>query len=204
MGVDFGPYLARVQHDIKMNWYKVVPEEAQPPVKKKGKVAIVFAILRDGRLRGMQIEAGGSSGDVALDRAAWAGVTASAPFPPLPPEFRGEYLALRLHFYYNPDPRESYASTMSPSSSRTAVQIVPVGSTKVSVGGSQIIVVTVTGTNNHTVKWSISGEGCSGAGCGTIQGDLYVAPKVLPSKPSISLTATSAEDPFASDSIFLN
>ena len=42
------------------------------------------------------------SGDVALDRAAWGGITASAPFAPLPSEFHGPYLALRFHFYYNP------------------------------------------------------------------------------------------------------
>jgi len=43
------------------------------------------------------------SGDVALDRAAWGGITQSGPFPQLPAEFRGDYLALRFHFYYNPD-----------------------------------------------------------------------------------------------------
>ena len=45
----------------------------------------------------------GTSGDVALDRAAWGGITASNPFPPLPGQFGGQYLALRFHFYYNPD-----------------------------------------------------------------------------------------------------
>jgi len=44
-----------------------------------------------------------SSGDVALDRGAWGGIRASDPFPPLPKEFGGQYLALRFGFYYNPD-----------------------------------------------------------------------------------------------------
>jgi len=44
-----------------------------------------------------------SSGDDALDRAAWGGISASNPFPPLPSEFTGPYLALRFRFYYNPD-----------------------------------------------------------------------------------------------------
>jgi outer membrane biosynthesis protein TonB len=48
----------------------------------------------------------GSSGDVSLDRAAWGGITNSNPFPPLPAEFRGQYLALRFRFYYNPDRNE--------------------------------------------------------------------------------------------------
>jgi TonB family protein len=101
MGVDFGPYLARVLHDVKMNWYNLIPEAARAPLMKKGKVSIEFAILKDGRVQGMTLA--GPSGDVALDRAAWGGITASNPFPPLPSEFGGQYLALRFHFYYNPD-----------------------------------------------------------------------------------------------------
>ena len=47
------------------------------------------------------------SGDVALDRAAYGGITASNPFPPLPPEFGGQYLGLRFTFLYNPDPNQA-------------------------------------------------------------------------------------------------
>ncbi len=103
MGVDFGPYLQRVLHDVKVNWYNLIPESARPPIMKKGKVAIEFAILKDGTIAGMKLEQGGSSGDPALDRAAWGGITGSNPFPPLPSEFKGQYLALRFHFFYNPD-----------------------------------------------------------------------------------------------------
>jgi TonB family protein len=103
MGVDFGPYLERVLHDVKMNWYNLIPESARPPIMKKGKVSIEFAIMPDGRVAGQRLEQGGSSGDSALDRAAWGGITASDPFPPLPSEFHGPYLALRFHFFYNPD-----------------------------------------------------------------------------------------------------
>jgi TonB family protein len=101
MGVDFGPYLARVLHDVRENWYRIIPESARAPLMKKGKVSIEFAILKDGQVGGLQIV--GSSGDVALDRAAYGGITASKPFPPLPAEFGGQYLALRFHFYYNPE-----------------------------------------------------------------------------------------------------
>ncbi len=104
MGVDFGPYLARVLHDVRENWYRIIPESARAPLMKKGKVSIEFAILKDGQVAGLQIV--GSSGDVALDRAAYGGITASKPFPPLPTEFGGQYLALRFHFYYNPDRSE--------------------------------------------------------------------------------------------------
>ncbi len=101
MGVDFGPYLARVLHDVRENWYRIIPESARAPLMKKGKVSIEFAILKNGQVAGLQIV--GTSGDVALDRAAYGGITASKPFPPLPSEFGGQYLALRFHFFYNPD-----------------------------------------------------------------------------------------------------
>jgi TonB family protein len=101
MGVDFGPYLQRVLHDVRANWYNLIPEAARPPLMKRGKVSIEFAIMKDGRIAGMTLAS--TSGDVSLDRAAWGGITASGPFPALPAEFRGDYLALRFHFYYNPD-----------------------------------------------------------------------------------------------------
>jgi TonB family protein len=44
-----------------------------------------------------------SSGDAALDRAAWTSIDASNPFLPLPEAFKGPSLALRFRFYYNPD-----------------------------------------------------------------------------------------------------
>jgi len=104
MGVDFGPYLERVLHDVKINWYNLIPESAKAPILKKGNVGIEFAILKDGSVAGMKLVY--SSGDVALDRGAWGGITASNPFPPLPSEFGGQYLALRFKFLYNPSKNE--------------------------------------------------------------------------------------------------
>ncbi|MGA7927675.1 MAG: TonB family protein [Candidatus Sulfotelmatobacter sp.] len=101
MGVDFGPYLQRVLHDVKQNWYDAIPESA---AMKHGNLIIEFAITKDGRVAGMKLVA--SSGDVPLDRAAWAGITGSDPFPALPSEFGGQYLALRFRFYYNPTKEE--------------------------------------------------------------------------------------------------
>ncbi len=99
-GVDFGPYLERVVHAVRINWYNLIPEVARPPLMKRGRVSIQFAIQKDGKIAGLQLV--GPSGDVSLDRAAWGGITASNPFGPLPSEFHGQYLALRFHFYYNP------------------------------------------------------------------------------------------------------
>jgi TonB family protein len=97
-GVDFGPYLQRILEEVRRNWYLAIPESAE---MKKGKLAIEFAITKDGSIADMRLFA--TSGDAALDRAAWIGITASNPFPPLPTEFNGPYLALRFRFYYNPD-----------------------------------------------------------------------------------------------------
>ncbi|MFZ0761886.1 MAG: TonB family protein [Candidatus Sulfotelmatobacter sp.] len=97
MGVDFGPYLQRVLHDVRQNWYNAIPESAQ---WEHAKLTIEFAITKDGKVAGMRLVA--SSGHTPLDRAAWAGIEGSNPFPPLPSEFGGQYLALRFRFYYNP------------------------------------------------------------------------------------------------------
>jgi TonB family protein len=97
MGVDFGPYLQRVLHDVRENWYNAIPVSAQ---MKHGNLIIEFAITKDGKVAGMKLVA--TSGDVPLDRAAWAGIAASDPFPALPSDFGGQYLALRFRFFYNP------------------------------------------------------------------------------------------------------
>lgn len=101
MGVDFSNYLQRVLVAVRENWYGLIPEVAKPPLMKRGKVSIEFAILKNGQVAGLRIV--GPSGDIALDRAAYGGITSSNPFQPLPGEFKGEYLALRFHFYYNPE-----------------------------------------------------------------------------------------------------
>ena len=97
-GVDFGPYLQRILQDVRQNWYHLIPPSAE---MKKGKLQIEFAITKDGKVADMRLAA--SSGDPALDRPAWGSITLSNPFPPLPSDFTGPYLALRFRFYYNPD-----------------------------------------------------------------------------------------------------
>ncbi len=101
MGFDFAPYLARIRRIIQDHWTSGIPESAYPPLRKHGKVAIDFAILKDGSVAGMKLY--GPSGDVSLDRAAWGGITGSNPFPPLPSGFPGQFLSIRCRFYYNPE-----------------------------------------------------------------------------------------------------
>jgi hypothetical protein len=52
------------------------------------------------------------------------------------------------------------------------------------------------GRPSTTILWSLSGPGCSGAGCGAVStGGGVTAPQVLPSPSSVILTATSVADP---------
>lgn len=104
LGVDFGPYLQRVIADTYRSWLPIIPESARPPLNKQGKVGIRFRINPDGSVSKMILEF--PSGDVALDRAAWGGIT-NANYPPLPKAFKGPFLELRFGFYYNLDPNSS-------------------------------------------------------------------------------------------------
>jgi outer membrane biosynthesis protein TonB len=99
MGVDFGPYITRMLQVIKQNWIGLLPPSAYPPIWKSGKDSIEFTILKNGKVTGMVWHSG--SGDVALDRAAWGSIIESNPLPPLPKEFPGPNLGLRLNFYLN-------------------------------------------------------------------------------------------------------
>ena len=100
-GVDFGPYLARIVYIVRRNWYAVIPESAR--LGERGRVGIVFEILKDGSVPQLRLVA--SSGSDPLDRAAVAGVRSSIPFPPLPDEFTGNHLVLQFIFLYNVAPQ---------------------------------------------------------------------------------------------------
>lgn len=97
MGVDFRPYLLRILATVRRNWFAVIPEGVR--LGQKGTVAIQFAISKDGHVPKLVIA--GSSGVESLDRAAVAGISASNPFPALPPEFKGGQIRLQFVFQYN-------------------------------------------------------------------------------------------------------
>jgi TonB family protein len=96
-GVNFGPYLARVVYIVRRNWYAVIPESAR--LGEKGRVALVFEIVKDGSVPQLRLLA--SSGSSALDTAALASIRASNPFPPLPQQFTGNHLVLEFIYFYN-------------------------------------------------------------------------------------------------------
>jgi len=105
MGVDFGPYMKQLRDQIQTHWQPLIPESAMPPLNKSGTVVIEFAIVKSGQVTAMKLIK--TSGDVAMDRAAWGAITGSLPFPILPQEFKGEYLLLRSSFLYNPEKHEA-------------------------------------------------------------------------------------------------
>jgi TonB family protein len=96
-GVDFRPYLIQILQNVRRNWFAVMPESAK--LGRRGKVIIQFAISKMGAVPKLVIVT--HSGTDALDRAAVAGISASNPFPPLPPEFRGDTVRLQFTFAYN-------------------------------------------------------------------------------------------------------
>jgi hypothetical protein len=102
-GVDFGPYMTKAMQATYKSWIPIIPESARPPKNKQGRVGIRFKIYPDGSVKQMILEF--PSGDLSLDRAAWGGIT-GASYPPLPAEFTGPFLELRLAFYYNLDPKK--------------------------------------------------------------------------------------------------
>ena len=95
--VDMRPYLIKVLAAIRRNWVAVIPESAR--FGRPGRVAIQIAISRSGNVDKLVIAM--PSGAESLDRAAVAGISASNPLPPLPPEFKGGSIRLQFNFSYN-------------------------------------------------------------------------------------------------------
>jgi hypothetical protein len=103
-GVDFNGWLERWHQETMRTWDPLIPDEVNPPIYKSGQLQIRFKILPNGRLMDGSMVLEGSSGDVALDRAAWGALTGSN-YPPLPRDFHGPYLELRALFQYNMEPQ---------------------------------------------------------------------------------------------------
>jgi hypothetical protein len=67
---------------------------------------------------------------------------------------------------------------------------------QVTTGLQAQFTATVTGSNNKTVTWSLSGAGCSGNSCGTItSAGLYTAPNSVPNPPQVTVKASAQADP---------
>jgi TonB family protein len=211
-GVDFRPYVRSVLEKVRAEWYSLIPESAQ---WKKGRVVIEFAITKDGKPAKMRLVQ--SSGDVPLDRAAWGGIYLSKPFPPLPADFNKPEIVLRCRFFYNPDKQDAVdvglLALPGPSNGvragflekKVKMTISPIGGPEVPVGGTKMVVVSITGTKETGVVWSVRGPGCSGSACGEMAqaSGLYVAPSAVPNPPLVTLSAVSKEDPLTEASVVL-
>jgi len=89
---DFGPYMRELQRRIKRNW--------EPPRGNESKrVVIYFKVSRDGRLLTLNVKK--SSGVAVADKAAVSAVELTAPFSPLPAEYRGNDIDIEFTFDYN-------------------------------------------------------------------------------------------------------
>jgi outer membrane biosynthesis protein TonB len=98
-GFDVRPYLDRVLPFIKANWYGRIREAPSSVPYRKGIVAFKFNILKNGRIKDIKYVR--PSGDIALDRLAYGGISDSSPLPSLPNDFGCKNLVLQLTFYYN-------------------------------------------------------------------------------------------------------
>ncbi len=89
---NWGPYMRDLEQRIKRNW-------TPPKGDSSKRVVITFTISRDGRLLNKRIVK--SSGVPLADRAAMSAIEQTAPFRPLPPEFKGSSVPIEFTFDYN-------------------------------------------------------------------------------------------------------
>jgi hypothetical protein len=102
------------------------------------------------------------------------------------------------------DPTKSASANITIVAAVAVLLSISPTSASVPTSDTQFFTASVTGTSNSAVSWSVSGAGCSGASCGTIStsasSTVYLAPTVPPSPPSVTVKATSVEDPTKSAS----
>ena len=91
----------------------------------------------------------------------------------------------------------------SAAQSATTVSVMPASaSVRVPGGMQQFDAKVITGGQDRNVRWSLSGPGCSGAGCGTLSETssesgsaiTYTAPARLPYPARVTLTARSTSN----------
>lgn len=69
------------------------------------------------------------------------------------------------------------------------------GTATVTAGQTQQFTAAVSGSSNTSVTYALSGSGCTGAACGTINASgLYTAPSPIPASGTVTVTATAAAD----------
>jgi TonB family protein len=92
-------YIPAVIQQTKEQWMKVIPSDAKAPLLAAGRVEIEFVVHANGAVTDMQLVK--PSGQVALDRAAWDGITGAGPYAAFPAGVQLKEMKLRMHFFYN-------------------------------------------------------------------------------------------------------
>ena len=101
-GVDFSAYIRRLLATLQRNWEAVMPESVR--MGERGVVFTTFQINPDGSVSAPDPTLERTSGKEPLDNAAMSAIHASNPFEPLPSQFHGPFLKLRIAFIYNIPP----------------------------------------------------------------------------------------------------
>ena len=112
MGIDLKPYVMQnILPKVREKWFQLIPESAST---KKGKVVIEFFVLKDGSVNGTRLV--DSAEDPALQRPAVGAIQSGSPLPALPAEFKGDFVELRMNFYYNLSPEPAVPQPSTPKS----------------------------------------------------------------------------------------
>jgi TonB family protein len=89
-------YLQTIHGKISGNWYT---SQVSPGVKGNFHTTVYFKIFRNGQISNIEIRE--QSGIRSLDLSARRAVQSSAPFPPLPNDYEGDFLGIHLIFEHN-------------------------------------------------------------------------------------------------------
>jgi TonB family protein len=170
-GVNSASFLSPIVIKAGKCLSKLTDDKTHPPSIGQGLVTVQFVLNKDGRVGAAEIAS--ASGDDLLDRAARDCVSPLKVDAPLPVEFKGTDLTVRMQLLYN------MSMSLTPSHPQIAV------------GGREQFYIELAGTMSKTADWSVTGVDCGDAACGTISPDgLYNAPNVLPQSPFVRVKGT--------------
>ncbi len=89
-------YLQTIHGKISGNWYT---SQISPGVTGDFHTTVYFKIFRNGEISTLEIKE--RSGIRSLDLSALRAIQSSAPFPPLPNDYEGDFLGIHLIFEHN-------------------------------------------------------------------------------------------------------
>lgn len=92
----FTYYLQIIIDRVSSNWFTSLVD---PGIRGNFQSTVYFKIQKNGQISNLKIEE--SSGIRSLDLSALRAIQSSAPFPPLPKEYKNEYLGIHLIFEHS-------------------------------------------------------------------------------------------------------